>query len=492
MSQTKASSMETSGQILTSNRRGLTPDASPLLAAWQYMEYSILRIIAGWGRSAGDWEDKLAVCYHVWLQAEIVDRLRKRLEMFPPHKPELPVSGKYESFCNDVLLAPSWTSAMEAVHTLLNPTLTEAYSAYQESSHPVHDRPTHEMLREIIEIKRIQAKWFADFKRREIDVKLTTPAEESYLHAIQTQLPAMHCFATPLPAIAPAAAPCGKNVDFRMPAAPGHVKDWNAAPNIFPLLEMNWSESVETRRLFFMIGYFWEMGVAEGQLRWIYSAHFMPWEFIYAEARHMWDESRHGNSGLARLRDFGLDIKDVGYNSYGAAYDEGEIPGAMTREQLVESFFKITHVAEMGYFKTKRYCFEDFAAGGDPASAEMMQFDIIDETSHVEYGRTWLAALAEHAGIEDDWDERGAQDREIAQAASDARVAAYKRYTATRDPKASLVLENVAPDVAPTGSHKVLLDPAACVHYEWLLSVLREKCPLTNAATAPIRPNLPM
>ncbi|HEX5323352.1 MAG TPA: hypothetical protein VFW40_06160, partial [Capsulimonadaceae bacterium] len=265
MKQIEEQGQEATGQMLTSNRRGLTPDAAPLLAAWQYMEYSILRIIAGWGRSAGDWEDKLAVCYHVWLQAEIVDRLRKRLEMFPPHKPELPVSQGYENFCNAVLLAPSWTSAMEALHTIVNPALAEAYCAYQESSHPVHDRPTHEMLREIIEMKRIQAKWFADFKRREIDVKLTSPNEEAYLQAIQDRLPAVHCFSSPLPAIAPAAAPCGKNVDFRMPAAPGHVKDWNTAPNLFPILEMNWSQSVETRRLFFMIGYFWEMGVAEGQ-----------------------------------------------------------------------------------------------------------------------------------------------------------------------------------------------------------------------------------
>lgn len=476
---------------LVSSRGGLTPDAAPLLASWQYVEYSLLRIIAGWGRSAGDWEDKLAVCYHVWLQAEIVDRLRKRLAQFPPHKPELPVNQAYERFCNSALMAPSWPSAMEAVHAVINPALAQAYDSYLASSHPVHDRPTHEMLREIAEIKRIQANWFADFHQREIAGCPRSNAEDSYLRAIAEQLHALHRFAQPLPPVAPAAETCGKNVDFKMPAAPGRVKDWDCAPNIFPLLELNWSSSVEARRLFFMIGYFWEMGVAEQQLRWVYSADYMPWEFIYAEARHLWDESRHGNSGLARLRDFGLDIKDVGYNSYGAAFAEGEI-SAMTPRELAEAFYTITHIAEMGYFKTKRYCFEDFAAGGDAASAEMMQFDIIDETSHVDYGREWLAALAEKAGIHEDWDKRGARDREIAQAASDARVEAYRRYAAGGDPSAPLVLDSVAPDVAPMGHHKALLDPRACAHYEWLLNVLREKCPLANAATAPIRPNLPM
>src|SRR5438477_335853 len=98
---------------------------------------------------------------------------------------------------------------------------------------------------------------------------------------------------------------------------PGRVKNCDEAPNVIPLLECDWNNSIEARRLFFMIGYCWEMGVAEQQLRWIYSAEFMPFEFIYAESRHMWDESRHGNSGYHRLKDFRLDFEHFGYSSYG-------------------------------------------------------------------------------------------------------------------------------------------------------------------------------
>jgi hypothetical protein len=53
-------------------------------------------------------------------------------------------------------------------------------------------------------------------------------------------------------------------------------------------------------------------------------------------------------------------------------------------------------------FKTKGYSFEDFRDGGDEASAEMMQFDIIDETSHTEYGRVWLEEMMKRAGISED------------------------------------------------------------------------------------------
>jgi hypothetical protein len=73
---------------MTTHRPRIVPDAYVLLSNWRYLEYSVLRMIAGWGRCAGDWEDKLAVCYHTWLQAEIVDRFRKRLDMYPGGRPD--------------------------------------------------------------------------------------------------------------------------------------------------------------------------------------------------------------------------------------------------------------------------------------------------------------------------------------------------------------------------------------------------------------------
>ena len=284
-----------------------------LLSNWRYLEYSVLRIIAGWGRCAGDWEDKLAVCNHVWLQAQIVDRLRKRVDMYPGGKPDAPVNAVFERLANAVLMAPNWPSAMAGLHDILNTLLVGAYRDYIAASHPVHDRPTHDLLREIIELKRQQTVWYWIS-----NAAIRTRSMMSIAGASKRNC--NHFTAGSMRSWKPATKSrdlCGAGVDFRMAQTPGRVKHWNKAPNVFPLLECDWNHSVEARRLFFMIGYCWEMGVAEQQLRWIYSADFMPFEFIHAESRHMWDESRHGNSGYSRLRDFGLDFEHFGYSSYG-------------------------------------------------------------------------------------------------------------------------------------------------------------------------------
>ena len=472
----------------TSTRPRIIPNAYVLLSNWRYLEYSVLRIIAGWGRSAGDWEDKLAVCHHTWLQAEIVDRLRKRIDMFPGGRPDGAVHPVFERIVNAVLLAPSFADAMAGVHTVLNPMLEQAYGEYLIAGHPVHDMPTHQLLREVLAIKQQQHDWYDGFAKR-----YPHKIDPGYLRKIQDELLAVNGrFSGVIEPGAFAAKACGVGTGFQVVATPGRVKDWDKAPNVIPLLITKWNHSIEARRLFFMIGYCWEMGVAEQQLRWIYNADFMPFEFIHAESRHMWDESRHGDSGYHRLKDFGLDFEHFGYSSYGEKR-EGTLPG-MTPKDVYEAFYGVTQIAETGYFATKRYCLEDFATHGDDASAEMMQFDIIDETSHVEYGRIWLEEIAKKAGVTEDYKARGLADRAAAQKKSDASVAEMRAILAGQDPAPVAAGTHggdcVNPGAVPAAEE--LRNPATHKHLDWLLKEIRGQQPFKDVNGVPARPNLPM
>lgn len=484
---------ERSLEVAPAKRKRMGTDIADLLAIWQYAEYSAMRVLTGWGRDARHWEDKLAMCYGAYLQAENTDKLRHRLEMFPGN-PDEPVDGSFETAMNTLFAAPDFDQAMAALHELVYPALGAAYEAYIASSHPVHDAPTHKLLREIEADRGEQMRWYRAFKERE-GIEL----DSGFSAKVRQALESVQGFAVPIPAREPFARPAGKHTDFLMNAAPGRVPDGDKAPNIMPFLELDWSTSVEARRLYFMIGYLWEMGVAESQLRWLFYADFMPWEFIRDEARHMWDESRHGNSGKTRLEECGLFIRDVGYSSYGAANAQGKLK-PMTPRDVYEAFYNVTQIAETGYFKTKGYCFEDFRDGGDASSAEMMQFDIIDETSHTEYGRQWLDVMQERAGVEEDYRARALQDRHAAFEKAGEKVETYRRFLATGElPKSSEQGKGEAgASVIPGDSDSLadfcltLKDEKARAHYEWLLEVVRRHRPLSNAHNAPVRPHLPM
>lgn len=214
-----------------------------------------------------------------------------------------------------------------------------------------------------------------------------------------------------------------------------------------PYLSADFSESVETRRLFWAIGYLWEINLPDDQLCWLYYGHRMPWEWHHDISRHLWDESRHGLSGLSRLRDWGITVGDVGLpgslgrrtfpagtpleerliQPFDANTDFFAPREPMSPKDLYDHVFFIGMVAENGHFVVKNEAYDDFRMGEDLESAEMMLFDIIDETTHVQYAHRWLPLLAEQAGIDNaGYRERAAKIRAEKQEEESRRIAAAK------------------------------------------------------------------
>ena len=66
------------------------------------------------------------------------------------------------------------------------------------------------------------------------------------------------------------------------------------------------------------------------------------------------------------------------------------VAGRMPRQQLYERVSFIGMIAETGHFVVKRETYDDFKAGGNLELAELMLFDITDESAHIQYAHKWL------------------------------------------------------------------------------------------------------
>ncbi len=474
----------------------VTPQSGkkPLIVArmndWQYLERSIYRLIAAWARRFPDWEDKRAVCRQVWEQSECVRRLRERLVEFPGTTANLdaPVSKALEDLANTVLLAPTHQDAVDGIYQILTGALVHSYLGHVERAHPVHDAPTVSMLQEIVRIKEQQRLWLRDYRRR-----FPHTVDPTYRASIERHIAACGDLREALPVNGEMALPVGLRTGFRLPAQAAGGLSFVGADKIddsepsaglklqaakrldfMPLIERDFVTSIEARRLFWMYGYMLEQGLADDQMTWIWAAHYMPWEFQQDISRHLWDESRHGDSGYSRFLDFGLVPERIGYPDdvppLAPAYIAGDVPTMpmLTPQELYDRVFFIGMCAETGHFPVKHEAYADFKAGGDLESAEMMLFDIIDETSHVQYAHNWLPILAEKAGVDPaEFRERGRTERDRYQRSADERL---EKLSAT--------------PFDPT-------DPAY-EYYQHLLQVLRDKQPLANASTCPPRSFKPM
>ncbi len=436
---------------------------------WEYLEKSLHRMLAGWGRNFCEWDDKTAVHRHVWQTSECVKRLRKRIGEFPGGNLDVPVSARLEALANAVLLAPTFEDALDGIYQEFAGALVHSYLMYIRSAHPIHDAPTIAILQEILTIKEEERLWFRSYRRRNPHA-----ADEAYQRHIQTKLSELGNLLEPVP-VDPAqkkAAPVGVNTSFRLIKKAGIPAGSEKKHDIFPYLQTEFTRNAEARRLFWCYGYMLERNLADDQLSWIYNAHYLPWEFHEDISRHMWDESRHGDSGYSRLLDFGISIQEIGYGSYEdqTALSASDFQEPLSPQELYEKVFTIGMVAETGHFGVKREAYEDFKEGGDFESAEMMLFDIVDESTHVQYAHRWLPVIAEAGGFDSgDYRKRGAIIREERQGELLKKVAVYQKELVFDEEK--------NPDYA---------------FYQKLLRTMRGKKPLLNADSGKVLSPLPM
>jgi hypothetical protein len=467
------------------------PRTVDLLNDWQYVEKSIHRLLAAWGRDMPGWNDKSAIHRHIWDQAECVRRLRERVEQFPGGKADAPVSRQLEQLANTVLLAPSFEDALDGIYELLLKTLVGAYGEYIAGVHPVHDAPTIALLHEINQIKSQQWLWYRDYRRRH-----QHRTDAAYREKVTALLAAVGRFRASLPvARGEEARPAGVATGFRLSRFSARNEPLKPKQPFMDYVRADFVTNIEARRLFWAYGYMLEKNLPDDQLAWLYYGHYMPWRWHHDISRHLWDESRHGDSGLSRLQDFGINLDEVGFSGYDQAQrDEAlaEIAVArgltteeayanhrtllaphrlepITPQQLYEHVFMIGMVAETGHFVVKNEGYVDFKEGQDLESAEMMLFDIIDETAHVQYAHNWLPLLAEHAGVDNTgYRERGARIREESQARANQTANELDRRL-PRTPG----------------------DPCFDF-YQDLLARIRASYPLANAASCPPRSPKPM
>lgn len=397
---------------------GRKPRAVDRLRDWEYLERQNHRVICAWGRYFHEWGDIIAVHRHVWEAAECVRRLRQRLVQFPGADANLdqPVSSRLECLANTVLDAPTHEDAIDGLYGLFSRAMTASYANYAEGAHPVHDAPTVELINEVMTIRESFRLWMRDYRRRH---KHTT--DPRYAAAIEQALSDCDDLLLPLiPTSDDPAKPVGTRIDFQLPRHPALPVGARGDQDLMPYIKADFQTSPETRRLFWCIGYMREITLAMDQLCWVWDTPYMPWEFHHDVSRHLWDESRHGDSGYSRMLDFGIGIEEVGIH-YDDSHDPWDarvparpsaaarVPGAFpaagamtprTAAEMYETLWSCGMLAETGHFPVKREAYDDFKAGGDLESAEMMLFDIIDEQTHVQYAHRWLPILAKFAGVE--------------------------------------------------------------------------------------------
>jgi hypothetical protein len=108
-----------------------------------------------------------------------------------------------------------------------------------------------------------------------------------------------------------------------------------------------------------------------------------PWEFFRDIAHHLWDEVRHAEFGLIRLRELGVEPDRVNLVLFAAS---------RTMPYLHRLCY-LTLGLEIFFMPRKRPRVQRYAEAGDRRTQLFADVDWSDESNHVQYGKRWVEYL---------------------------------------------------------------------------------------------------
>jgi hypothetical protein len=368
-------------QIITPKEQINFETNKRLLNRYRFVEYEMLRILAGWLPATATMDYKLAMGRLLWEDAEHVQHLYRRLREIqtPAFRP--PGDDALEYLMAESLHAPDEQALLAGLFRVIKPALIDAYRWHLAQTFANPDAPTLYAFKHILIDEEEHLHWAEDA----LD---TYPVGEweAYIGALLAAAGGITGNDTRQPAPTPPASRT-----LFVPAAKA------ARDPRFTLINRRAGQriaesDVNLRRQMEFESYSQEMLAAETVAQVIYLSPQMPWEFTYDSARHCYDETRHCRLGIEWLAQHGFDYTEVAPNTrifeWRSQYDPAT------------QYTLLTMGNEMHAFPYRHESIAAYQQLNDQLSIQYINYDMADERQHVAYGKKWIPKLMAAHGID--------------------------------------------------------------------------------------------
>lgn len=371
-------------------------ETGEVLRDFLWREFELARMCFGWLPTLDTWEQKWWSSQLGYWHARNVRFIEERIRELPGAFDQYggapaPLHSAFER----ISLAPSNTAFWTGYEFLLE-TLYKDYDSFLRSSDPVTNSPTVDCLHHVLVERTRIREWLARHQLAEYRSDSSPGGRDkawlAYAGDVHTAMTAVAAgLEDAWPAI-PEGEPIGPvpedgrsdpsmiPSDYRTRLSSKELETYEfyadpknspVANNVRQMIFINSTEIIASE----LVAYIF------------YTSRGLPLEFYYDTARHIWDEVRHTEMGLRRLKQLGFKIEDFRY------WGPCNVSKTATALEHYEFYSDLTNRAEACSFSYKRACAEAFRKHGDIISAVQSEFDVADERLHTGYGTKWSPAL---------------------------------------------------------------------------------------------------
>ena len=350
-----------------------------LLNRYRFVEYEMLRILAGWLPATARMELKLAIGRLLWEDAQHVQHLYQRLREVQTPAFRDPNDPALSRLMAEAINAPSELDLLAGLCRVIKPALVKAYRWHIGETFANPDAPTLYAFKHILLDEEEHCRWANE--------ALAAHPVGEWERYIADLLAAAGGITGNAPrAEAPEAPSC--RTEF---TAPTEAKRDERFTILDPHASKTQAEyDIAMKRLDEFENYSQEMLAAETVALVMYLSPMMPWEFTYNSARHCYDETRHCMLGIEWLTRHGYDYTKVPQNTH--------IYKWRSQYDAATQYCLLTMGNEKHAFPGRRKSLTAYKSAGDHLSAQFISYDMDDERQHVAYGLRWLGQLIKAHG----------------------------------------------------------------------------------------------
>ncbi|HEY3246499.1 MAG TPA: hypothetical protein VGM03_24395 [Phycisphaerae bacterium] len=361
-----------------------------LLKRYYYAKTRLAHLAASYVCGTPEWEAKLALSLHGWLDAEDAAMLRKRLSEMrePPLGLDKPPDEKLKAFFDELLRAADTLELLTGVFRVVRPALRAAYERHRRETNPLVDHPSTRILRFIDLEEQDMLAWgdaaLATFLK---DDAAQRRAERWSTH-LRAYLAAAGGIAGDEPRSTQPLPPPRAVGDFDVQLDPKRDARFGGLYNTVvscDVVALDDTRDADERNLALLFKRLREMDVPEMMGPLIAQTEGQPWDFYVDMLRQMWDEARHCMMGEVGLAARGVDWTKLPINVT-FSYKANHFLSAAERHILLYAIEQTL----MGKQKGKRSEWEVATASGDALSATFHDYDWADEVLHAAIGRKWM------------------------------------------------------------------------------------------------------
>lgn len=371
-------------------------DTAARLLPLLWCEFELSRMAAGWVPAVRKYESKQMLGRLHYLHNRNVKWLHDRVKELPgsfhdKNGSPAPIREAFERFAS-----AEHEAAFYSAYAFVLDQLTTEYERLYDELDPLLDAPTVDQLDLICgvypKIRRSVREAYQQARRHHDQNKSALPAWQEYNQAVWACMNAS--FAKPDPSTLwpphPVEQPAGPvpidsawdEDSFPLYPSKGKPSKSYDDPSMSPLYD-------SVKQMHFINAT--EISAAEMLCHVYYGVQRMPLEFYYDLARHNWDEFRHSEMGVRRLR-------ELGHHTNEFQFTKGSPGHEVAKEWFPDVYASLTMVAEPCSFIKKKKSTEAFRKHGDELSAVHCEFDMADERMHVDFGKKWGPELFKQLG----------------------------------------------------------------------------------------------